>query len=402
MPASVVFAAADPELSVLLLEFGILLVVLGVLARLAHRFGVSAVPLYLLGGLVLGNGSVVKLELEGSLVPTLAELGVILLLLLLGLEYSGGELVHHARRQMTSGVLDLVANSLPGVAVALLFGWGVAGAVALGGVTYISSSGIVSQVVRDLRWRRNPETGPVVSILVIEDLVMAPYLPVLTVVLTGTGLVAGLISVGVALLVVAVVLVVAVRRSDWTPRFFQLSEPVGLLLVVFGLAVAAAGLAGLLSFSSAVAAFLVGLLLTGEVAEIARRRLDPLRELLAAIFFAYFGLVTDVSELPGMILPAVGLVVVTILTKFLTGWYASGTVGGGTISRLRAGALLSARGEFSVIIAGLVAVSGALPPQFSALVAAYVLLTASLGPLLARFAEPVGWWWEQRPARAGR
>jgi CPA2 family monovalent cation:H+ antiporter-2 len=360
------------------------------------------VPLYLLGGLVLGNGSVVRLELEGSLVPTLAELGVILLLLLLGLEYSGRELVHHARQQIGPGIIDLVANSLPGAVAALMFGWGVAGAVALGGITYISSSGIVSQVLRDLRWRRNPETGPVVSILVIEDLVMAPYLPVLTVVLTGTGLVAGLISVGVALLVVAVVLVVAVRRSDWTPRFFQASEPVGLLLVVFGLAVAAAGLAGLLSFSSAVAAFLVGLLLTGEVAELARRRLDPLRELLAAVFFAYFGLVTDPSELPGVLLPAIVLVVVTILTKFVTGWYASGTVDGGTISRLRAGALLSARGEFSVIIAGLVAVSGALPAQFSALVAAYVLLTAILGPLLAKYAEPVGWWWQQRPARATR
>ncbi len=204
--------------------------------------------------------------------------------------------------------------------------------MALGGITYISSSGIVSQVVRDLRWRRNPETGPVVSILVIEDLVMAPYLPILTVILTGTGLVAGLISVGVALLVVAVVLVVAVRRSDWSPRFFQASEPVGLLLVVFGLAVAAAGVAGLLSFSSAVAAFLVGLLLTGEVAEVARRRLDPLRELLAAVFFAYFGLVTDPRELPGVLLPAVALVIVTVLTKFLTGWYASGTVGGGAIS----------------------------------------------------------------------
>ncbi len=402
MPASVFSAVIDSDLSVLLLEFGVLLVVLGILARLAHRFGVSAVPLYLLGGLVLGNGGVVQLELEGSLVPTLAELGVILLLLLLGLEYSGRELVTHARRQVGPGFLDLIVNSLPGAAVALLFGWGVAGAVALGGITYISSSGIVSQVVRDLRWRRNPETGPVVSILVIEDLVMAPYLPILTVILTGTGLVAGLISVGVALLVVAVVLVVAVRRSDWSPRFFEASEPVGLLLVVFGLAVAAAGVAGLLSFSSAVAAFLVGLLLTGEVAEVARRRLDPLRELLAAVFFAYFGLVTDPRELPGVLLPAVALVIVTVLTKFLTGWYASGTVGGGAISRLRAGALLSARGEFSVIIAGLVAVSGALPAQFSALVAAYVLLTAIIGPLLARYAEPVGWWWEQRPARATR
>jgi CPA2 family monovalent cation:H+ antiporter-2 len=98
-----------------------------------------------------------------------------------------------------------------------------------------------------------------------------------------------------------------------------------------------------------------------------------------------------------MVLPALALAVVTIGTKFLTGWFAARTVQGGTIPRLRAGALLSARGEFSVIIAGLVAVSGVLPPSFGALVAAYVLITAAAAPILARFVEPLGWWWDQRP-----
>ena len=121
--------------------------------------------------------------------------------------------------------------------------------MALAGVTYISSSGIVAQVIRDLRWRRNPETKPVVSVLVLEDLVMAPYLPILTVVLTGTGLVTGLISVSVALIVVAVVIVITLKGDTSFKRLFNASEPVGLLLIVFGAAVAAAGLAGLVQFS---------------------------------------------------------------------------------------------------------------------------------------------------------
>ncbi len=397
----VVASFVDPALPQLFLEFGLLLLGLGIIARVAHRFGFSAVPFYLLAGLVMGNGGFYEIDPRGILVPTLAELGVVLLLLLLGLEYSGTQLVETARRQSRSGLLDLVLNATPGVAMALILGWGFAGALALGGVTYISSSGIVSQVVRDLRWRRNPETRPVVSILVLEDLVMAPYLPILTVVLTGAGLVSGLVSTGIALAVVAVVILIAVRRESWVQRFFTTSEPVGLLLVVFGAAVAAAGLAGLVSFSPAVAAFLVGLLLTGEVAEVARRRLDPLRELLAAVFFAYFGLSTNPADLPGVILPALILAIITIATKFVTGWYASATVNGSTISRLRAGALLSARGEFSVVIAGIAAVSTILPGQFQAFVAAYVLITAAIGPVLARFAEPVGWWWDQRP-RVGK
>ena len=124
--------------------------------------------------------------------------------------------------------------------------------------------------------------------------------------------------------------------------------------------------------------------------------------MLAAVFFAYFGLAVNPGDLPGVLIPAILLAIVTIGTKFITGWFAARTVKGTTMGALRAGALLSARGEFSVVIAGLVAVSLVLPPEFQALVAAYVLITASAGPILARFVEPFAWWWQQRPPRKRR
>ena len=399
---NVVAATANSELPTFFLEFGLLLLVLGALARVAHMLSMSAVPLYLLAGLLVGDGGVFGVEVSDGFLEVVAELGVLILLLLLGLEYSGDELVRTAKQQGKTGLVDIVLNATPGVVIALILGWGLPGAVALGGITYISSSGIISQVVRDLRWRRNPETRPVVSVLIIEDLVMAPYLPILTVILTGTGLAAGLISVSVALVVVAVVIGVSMRGSRRIRRLFNTRDPVSLLLLVFGAAIAAAGIAGFADFSPAVAAFLVGLLLTDEVAEVARRRLDPLRDLLAAVFFAYFGITTDPGDIPGVLLPAIILVIVTILTKFATGWFAAKTVQGTTVGKLRAGALLSARGEFSIVIAGLVAISGVLPPQFNALVATYVLITATVAPLMARFIEPVGWWWDQRPSRVRR
>lgn len=399
---NVVAATANSELPTFFLEFGLLLLVLGALARVAHMLSMSAVPLYLLAGLLFGDGGVFGVEVSDGFLEVVAELGVLILLLLLGLEYSGDELVRTAKQQGKTGLVDVLLNATPGVVIALILGWGLPGAVALGGITYISSSGIISQVVRDLRWRRNPETRPVVSVLIIEDLVMAPYLPILTVILTGTGLAAGLISVSVALVVVAVVIGVSMRGSRRIRRLFNTRDPVSLLLLVFGAAIAAAGIAGFADFSPAVAAFLVGLLLTDEVAEVARRRLDPLRDLLAAVFFAYFGITTDPGDIPGVLLPAIILVIVTILTKFATGWFAAKTVQGTTVGKLRAGALLSARGEFSIVIAGLVAISGVLPPQFNALVATYVLITATVAPLMARFIEPVGWWWDQRPSRVRR
>ena len=371
----------------LFLEFGLLLLGLGVLARVAHRIGISPIPLYLLAGLFFGQGGVVGIPASNGFVHAMSELGVVVLLLLLGLEYSARELLSGARGTAHSAIVDVVANATPGVVVALVMGWGLKGAMVLAGVTFISSSSVVSQLLGDLGWRAHPEVPKVVGLLVVEDLLMAPYLPVLTVLLAGASLVKGLISVGVAMVIVAVVVAVSYRGSRVVQRSLNSRDQVSLLLIVLGAAAAAAGLAEAAGFSAAVAAFLVGLLLTGEIAEVARHRLDPIRDVLAAVFFAYFGLNTDPSKIPGVLLPAAILTVVTLGTKALVAWSLPGT---DRMGRLRAATLLGARGEFSIVIAGIAAASGALPPRFEALAVAYVLATAILAPLLARLVQHLG------------
>lgn len=391
-------AATEQGIWTLFLEFGVLLAGLGLLTRLASRLRISPVPLYLLAGLAFGTGGIIPVDQHAELVPVVAKMGSVILLLLLGLEYSGPVLVATVRRHSTSGVVDLALNALPGAVAGLLLGWGWPGALALAGVTYVSSSGVASQVIRDMGWRRNPESTSVVGVLVLEDLVMAPYLPMLAAVLAGVGALSGLLSVTAAAAVLAASLWLSVRQAGRSHRWFESREDTsGLILLVFGGALAAASVASFASFSPEVAAFLVGLLVTGEVAEQVRRRLDPLREVLAAVFFAYFGLSTDPGELPAVLLPAVLLGTITLGTKIATGWYVGKVDGLGVVARLRAGALLGARGEFSVVIASLVVSAGTLPAAMTAFIAAYLIVTAVLAPVLARFAEPVGWWWQQRP-----
>jgi CPA2 family monovalent cation:H+ antiporter-2 len=386
------------QLATLFLEFGVLLVVLGLLTRLAARLRLSPVPLYLLVGLAFGTGGVIPVDQHAELVPVVAKMGSIVLLLLLGLEYSGPLLVGTLRRHSRSGFIDALINALPGAAAGLLLGWGWLGALTLAGVTYVSSSGVAAQVIRDMRWQRNPESASVVGVLVLEDLVMAPYLPVLAAVMAGVGFVAGFLSVLTAFAVLTAALWLSIRHNSGSSRWFERREDTsGLLLMVFGAALAAAAVAAFASFSPEVAAFLVGLLLTGEVADQVRRRLDPLREVLAAVFFAYFGLSTDPSSLPAVLLPAALLAVVGLGTKVATGWYVGRVDGLGIVARLRAGALLGARGEFAVVIAALVVTSSALPSEVSAFIAAYVVITAVAAPVLARFAEPLGWFLQQRP-----
>jgi CPA2 family monovalent cation:H+ antiporter-2 len=194
--------------------------------------------------------------------------------------------------------------------------------------------------------------------------------------------VAGLISVGTALAVVALVLVLALRRTHLLQRLIDPHQPLSLVLLVLGAALAAAGLATYAGVSGAVAAFLIGLLLSGEVAQEARTVLSPLRDLFAALFFLFFGLATDPGEIPGVLAPALALAVVTIGTKFLVARIA--VRDSDPRAWRRAGALLSARGEFSIVVAGIVVVSGSVPAGLDALAATYVMITAVAGPVLAR------------------
>ncbi|MFI1831958.1 cation:proton antiporter [Streptomyces olivaceoviridis] len=374
--------------AVFLIEFGAIILGLGLLGRLAARLRFSPIPLYLLAGLAFGEGGLLPLGTSEEFVAIGAEIGVVLLLLMLGLEYTAGDLVSNLKTQYPAGIVDATLNALPGAAMALLLGWGPIAAVVLAGITWISSSGVIAKVLGDLGRIGNRETPVILSILVLEDLSMAVYLPVVTALLAGTGFAAGSVTLAIALGVAGLVLLVAVRYGRHISRFVSTDDPEKLLLVVLGLTLVVAGVAQQLQVSAAVGAFLVGIALSGEVAEGAHNLLAPLRDLFAAVFFVFFGLHTDPASIPPVLLPALALAVVTTLTKVATGYWAARRAGISAKGRWRAGGTLVARGEFSIVIAGLAVTSG-IDSDLGPLATAYVLLLVVLGPLTARYTEPL-------------
>ncbi|MGW5097362.1 cation:proton antiporter [Streptomyces nodosus] len=374
--------------AVFLIEFGGILLSLGLLGRLAGRMGFSPIPLYLLAGLAFGKGGLLPLDTSEEFVATGAEIGVILLLLMLGLEYTASDLVSNLKTQYPAGLVDGALNALPGAAAALLLGWGPVAAISLAGVTWISSSGVIAKVLGELGRLGNRETPVILSILVLEDLSMAVYLPILTALLAGTGFAAGSVTLGIALGVAGLVLLLAVRFGRHISRFVSHDDPEKLLLVVLGLTLLVAGIAQQLQVSAAVGAFLVGIALSGEVAEGAHNLLSPLRDLFAAVFFVFFGLHTDPTDIPPVLLPALALAAVTTVTKIVTGYWAARRAGISVRGRWRAGGTLVARGEFSIVIAGL-AVTAGVEPALGPLATAYVLILVVLGPISARWTEPI-------------
>ena len=383
--APTLIAAGTGEYAWLFLEVGLVLLALALLARLARRTGFSPIPLYLIAGLVLGVVRPAQISTETIVLES--QIAVMLLLFMLGLEYTGVEISASLRAGVGAGLADVLLNFTPGAVLALALGWTPLQAVLLGGVTYVSSSSITAKALDDLGRLGNRETPAILSILVFEDLMMAPYLPLVAVLLAGGSVAAGLISVGVAVAAVAAALWVAIYHGQRLSRGILHSSDEVVLLTMVGLLLVFSGGAEILRVSGAVVAFLLGLAISGALADRARQLFGPLRDLFAAFFFVLFGLQIDISSIPEVALMAAILFVVTALTKFAAGWIATRK----TIAvpgRIRAGTALIARGEFSIVIAGLGVAAGSQSP-LAALAATYVLISAVAGPLLMRYSVDV-------------
>ena len=144
------------HIATLLVELGAILLALGILGRVARWVHIPVVPLYLVAGLFFGQGGLVSLSASQDFLRVSADIGVVLLLVMLGLEYSAAELKSSLRTQAPIGVLDGLLNAVPGAAIALLAGWGGLAAVTLAGVTWVSSSGVIAKMLGDLRPARQP------------------------------------------------------------------------------------------------------------------------------------------------------------------------------------------------------------------------------------------------------
>jgi K+:H+ antiporter subunit KhtU len=367
----------------LFLELGGVIVLLALVARLAVHWSLSPIPLYLVAGLTLGEGGIIKLVTSENFVSIGADLGVILLLLMMGLEYTASELISSLKTTAGVGVIDFALNYTPGFLAGLILGLGVIPSLFLGGVTYISSSGVAAKLLIDLEWMGNRETPMVLSLLVFEDLAMAVVLPILGGIALGGAVSGVLMSVPLALIVVGAILLTAHRHGERLSQLaFSSSDEVN-LLTVLGITLVVSGLTERLHVSAAVGAFLVGISLSGHAAQRARELLTPLRDLFAGVFFVFFGLQTDPGDLPAVAIPVLVLAAVTASTKLYVARWAGQRLAISRRGYRRAGAILLARGEFSIVMAGLGVAAGS-PPELAAVAAGYVLIMATAGPIAAR------------------
>ncbi|MCQ4332875.1 cation:proton antiporter [Natronomonas sp. F2-12] len=384
----------------ILFELGLMLVALVAAATIAHWLGQSVIPFYVVSGMVMNPfvlGRVEYAPLSGyaielqAYITLLAELGIVFLLFFLGLEFSLDRLFDSSEKIGKSGALDLVVNLPAGVLIGLALGWSLLEAFVLGGIVYISSSAVITKSLIDLGWIANDEAGPMLGTLVFEDLFIAFYLAVLSAVLLGGGELATIaVDVGVAIAFLFVLVSAVHFGSEYFGRFLDTGSEEMFVLRAVAITVFVAGFALTIGVSEAVAAFFIGMGFSGtDHLHDLERRLIPLRDLFAAVFFFWIGLRTDPSVFPAVAGIIVLLVLVTTPTKLLTGFLSGRIYGLDDRRSVRVGCGMVTRGEFSLIIAAIAAdavVGGAVLTEIVPAVAVgYVLVMSVLGTTFMQY-----------------
>jgi CPA2 family monovalent cation:H+ antiporter-2 len=380
---------------VTLTELAVTIALLGVLGLAASRFGLSAIPAYLLAGLLLGPNEPKELALisPSDVTDFVARLGIVFLLFFLGLEFSLSRLPRMGRHVVSGGAVDLVANLVLGVLVGVAaFGVSFA-ALVLGACIYVSSSAIAVKGLTDFRRLGDHETDLVLAILVSEDLVVAFMLGLSAA--GGGGPSETLTLVAKALGFVTLGLVASRWLSGPLDRLLDRLSLELFLLATFGFVIGAAAVAEELGLSEAIGALMAGIVLSEtSVREQIEERFFSFRDIFAALFFFVFGLSIDVSAIGNVGWILALAVAVTLLGKLATGLLA-GKLGGFTDRQsFNAGVALVAHGEFTIILAQVASANALISrgdrTDLVAFAGLYVLITATVGLVLMKESKRLG------------
>ncbi|MEU7332585.1 cation:proton antiporter [Streptomyces parvus] len=356
-----------------------------VLARLGGRIGLPTIPLFILAGILLGPHTPGYTLLSNPHdLEMLSALGLVLLLFYLGLEFHMDDLKTGGRKMAIAGGTYLALNVGAGLIFGFALGWGTSEALVLAGVLGISSSAIVTKILVDLGRIGNPETRPILGIIVVEDIFLALYLAALQPILSGAdSLSAALIDGGKAFGFLLLLALAARFGTKLIGKLMNTKDDELLVISFLGVAVFVAGVSEMFGVADAIGAFMVGLML-GSTSSGDRilKLVHPLRDAFGAIFFFAFGLSIDPGDLPSVLWPVVAAVVLTLAMNIAAGLAAAKVYSFGAQATSNIATTLVARGEFALILATMAAAAG-LDERLSPFIAGYVLLLAVLAPLAA-------------------
>jgi CPA2 family monovalent cation:H+ antiporter-2 len=383
-------------------DLALICCVSAVVTVLFRRLRQPVVLGYLLAGIIIGPNVPIPLFADMERIQDLSELGVILVMFSIGLEFSIARFVRVLPTAGLTGFIQMSGLMWLGYTAGSLLGWSWKECLFAGAIVSISSTIIVARAFADQKVERQL-SELAFGVLIVEDLVAVLLITVLTAVAAGSSISAGelmgttgrLVAFVIALLVVGFLVVPRAIRA-----VCRLQSPETLLVASVGLCFGMALLAQKLGYSVALGAFVAGSLIaeSGRQKQVAHL-VAPLRDLFAAVFFVSVGMMVD----PGILRhqwPAV-LVLTAIVIFGNIGFVSLGSFlsGMGVRASIRTGMSLAQIGEFSFIIASVGVASGAIGGFLYPVAVAVAVITSFTTPWMVRASERVALQVEQRLPR---
>ena len=387
-------------------DLAIVMVVAASTGLVARRLGQPSVLGYLLAGLIVGPYIPIPLFADPHRIEEFAEVGVVLVMLAVGLEFRVKRLLEILPLSGLTGVIQIATLAWAGFSIGSVMGWTTAASVTLGACLAISSTMVVSAVLRarpvdpDVR-------SHVFGVLVVQDVVAIALIAVVTALAAGQTLGAqdlGTLAVELGVVVVAMLvlgLLVLPRLVRWVVGTLD-SEAI--VVVVAGAGFGFAYLAQIFGYSVALGAFLAGMAVaeSGKSHEV-EEAIEPLRAMMAALFFVSIGMAVDPVMAWKSLPLALVLTVVVVGAQLLSVGIASVLSGISIRRSIFSGLALGQIGELSFIMATIAVAGQVAPPELLPALVTVATLTAFTTPFLLsrgeRLVAAVDHWMPHRATR---
>ncbi|MED0987705.1 cation:proton antiporter [Bacillus paramycoides] len=376
----------------LIFEVGTALVLVAFAAILAAKLKFSIIPFLIIFGMLVGPHApdlgLIDLRFieSGEVISFLGRVGVIFLLFYLGLEFSIKKLIKSGKSIAFGGTVHISLNFILGLIYGYIMGFSLLETLIIAGIITISSSAIVAKVIVDLRRAGNRETELILGIIMFDDIFLAVYLSVVSGLVLGgaTSFVGALTSVLIAIGYMLLFFVIARKATPFLNKILDISSNEIFIIVIFAILFFVAGFSETIHVAEAIGALLLGLVFSEtEHSDRIEQLVVPFRDFFGAIFFFSFGLSIDPFSLGGAVWLALGAVFITLIGNFTAGMIAGRKAGLSHKASANIGLTLVSRGEFSIIVAN-IGIAGGLMATIKPFSALYVLILASLGPLLTK------------------
>jgi len=380
----------------LLRDFALIMIVAGAVTLLFRKFKQPPILGYLIAGLLIGpTGPFISVS-DPYTIGLLADLGLVLLLFGLGLEFSWNKIRGIGLTVLVIGVAEILTMLCLGYGLGRLLGWSTMDSLFLGAALHISSSAVIVKVLRDLGKLDQTSSKLIVGILVVEDFAAVIMIAVFSgMATTGTADIGdiGSLILRLVIFVVATLLLGALivpRIIRFAHQF--LSREV-LLITALGLAFGMALLGEYLGLSVAVGAFLMGSLIgDSEHSEEVLDAVSPIRDMFAALFFVAIGMLIDLADFRNFLVPALAASAVFIFGKTIANTVATFFAGYNGKTAVQVGMGMPQMGEFSLAIARVGADQGVLLAPLYSVVGVATAFTSFLYPYINRSADTVSGW----------